>query len=93
MDIELNETEIKEGLADYVEKQGLSLKGKDIDINIVAGRSNNGFRASLSISPSNSPKVEKETIQENNTEELEVEKEEKIKEESTPPPTKLVFGK
>jgi hypothetical protein len=41
---------IRDALVAYVAAQGLSLKGKDVDVSITAGRGSNGFSANIDIS-------------------------------------------
>ena len=42
---------IEEALHDYIQKQGISLKGKTMSIAFTAGRGNNGMTADLDIEP------------------------------------------
>lgn len=51
MKIQLVQAEIEEALHDYIQKQGISLKGKTMSIAFTAGRGNNGMTADLDIEP------------------------------------------
>jgi len=58
MKIEFSENEIKQALTDYVEAQGISLKDKQITVQLTAGRGSNGHTASIEI---NNDKVSEPT--------------------------------
>lgn len=49
MQITLKQTEISEGLKMYVQRQGLNLAGKSVDIDFTAGRGDAGLTATLQI--------------------------------------------
>ena len=50
MRITLEHTEIESALVAYIGSQGINIEGKDIDVSMTAGRGNNGYTASISIS-------------------------------------------
>lgn len=49
MDISLNNDEIQEAIVNYINTKGISTSGKDVEINIVAGRKGNGLKAEVAI--------------------------------------------
>lgn len=51
MQIVLNEDEMKTAIRDYITSQGIDTVGKDIEIDLTAGRGANGFSASINIVP------------------------------------------
>lgn len=51
MDITLNDHEITEAVSDYISTLGVSLEGKDVVVKMTAGRKENGYSASVSITP------------------------------------------
>ena len=50
MKIQLDEAELKQAMETYVNKLGMSTKGKEITVSFTAGRSGNGHSATLDIS-------------------------------------------
>jgi hypothetical protein len=52
MQIQLRQTEIVEALKQYIAKQGISLKGKTVEISFTAGRKDAGLSADISIEDS-----------------------------------------
>lgn len=51
MQIVINEDEMKTAIRDYITNQGLDTLGKDIEIELTAGRGANGFSASINLIP------------------------------------------
>lgn len=49
MKISLTQGEIEEAVSDFIIKQGISLKGREITIDFTAGRSPNGLTAEIDI--------------------------------------------
>ena len=63
MDITLKHDEIVLALTEYVGGQGIDLNNKSIEVNLVAGRSGNGYTATIAIdSALDAPIAEKATI-------------------------------
>jgi hypothetical protein len=52
MQIQLRQTEIVEALKQFITKQGISLKGKTVEISFTAGRKDAGLSADISIEDS-----------------------------------------
>lgn len=50
MKIEINQDEIKRAIIDFVDKQGITITGKNVDVTLVAGRSPAGMSATIDIS-------------------------------------------
>jgi hypothetical protein len=57
MRITLHNDEIDQALKAYVSSVGISLDGKDVDINIIAGRGENGTSAELDVNPVSTKKT------------------------------------
>ena len=55
MKIRFNHTEIEEALVTYIEKQGVDLSGKIVEIELTGGRSGNGHYADMDITPADAP--------------------------------------
>jgi len=51
MNVILNHKEITEAIIAYVDDQGISLKDKKTEVNLVAGRGPNGHTAEINITP------------------------------------------
>lgn len=51
MQIVLNEDEMKSAIRDYITSQGLDTLGKEIEVDLTAGRGANGFSASINLIP------------------------------------------
>lgn len=49
MQILLKQHNIEEALRDYVSKQGINLRGKEVSISFTSGRKNNGLTADINI--------------------------------------------
>jgi len=57
MRITLHNDEIEQALKAYVSTVGISLDGKDVDINIIAGRGTNGTSVELDVNPTSTKKT------------------------------------
>lgn len=49
MRITLNQSEIEQALRQFVSSQGIDIQGKQVEVNLTAGRGINGFSAELTI--------------------------------------------
>lgn len=49
MNITLNQNEIEEALVGYISEQGIDVGGKDITIDLIAGRGENGHKATIEL--------------------------------------------
>ena len=57
MRITLHNEEINQALTAYISSAGINLDGKDVEINIIAGRGTNGYSAELDVSPASMRKT------------------------------------
>lgn len=57
MRITLHNEEIGQALKAYVSSVGINLDGKDVDINIIAGRGTNGTSVEMDVNPSSTKKA------------------------------------
>lgn len=67
MKIQLNDNEIKTALIEYVSSQGIDISGKAVEVDMVAGRKDNGFSATIDITDAGEPASET-TVTEGDTE-------------------------
>ena len=58
MNITLDDAEIKLALAEYVNKQGISIANKSVEVTLIAGRGSNGHSASIAIREETDPTPE-----------------------------------
>ena len=49
MKIEINQAEIEAAIVAYVGSQGIDVEGKDVGVDMVAGRGANGYTASITL--------------------------------------------
>ena len=54
MQLSLNDSEIRQAVADYVAGQGISVVDKKVDVVLKAGRGENGYSATVDITDNNS---------------------------------------
>jgi len=57
MRVTLHNDEINQALKAYISSAGISLSGKDVEINIIAGRGTNGTSAEMDINPMSAKKT------------------------------------
>lgn len=60
MKVMLNDAEIKIALVNYVVGQGIDISGKDVNVDMTAGRGENGFSANIDIVDASLESVETE---------------------------------
>lgn len=51
MQIHLNETELKQAIAEYINHQGIDLSDRSVEITFTAGRGNRGHYADIDLLP------------------------------------------
>ena len=57
MKVMLNDSEIKKALVNYVVSQGIDISGKEVVVDMTAGRGENGFSANIDIVDTDLPIV------------------------------------